>query len=125
MGADTEVVYEGQIIGKPDSLDQAIEILQTLSGQMHYVYTAVALYAESIQSVININKVWFRPLTKKECEEYCRQFKPLDKAGAYGIQDLAAGFISRFEGSYSSVMGLPLEESRKLLQDAGLTTANS
>lgn len=124
LGADTEVVYEGRIIGKPDSPEQALEILQTLSGQMHYVYTAVALYARSIQTIVHTSKVWFRPLSREECEAYCRETMPLDKAGAYGIQDIAAGFITRFEGSYSSVMGLPLKDTRNLLQSAGLLADN-
>jgi septum formation protein len=124
LSADTEVVFQDQIIGKPEDQVQAVEILQALSGQMHYVYTAVALYTEVIHTVINISKVWFKPLTRKECEEYCRQFNPMDKAGAYGIQDVAAGFITRFEGSYSSVMGLPLNDTRKLLQAAGVVTVN-
>ena len=126
LGADTEVVFQGRIIGKPEDLQQAVGILQSLSGQMHNVFTAVALfYSGSIKTIVSSSKVWFRTLTREECEEYCREFNPLDKAGAYGIQDIAAGFITRFEGSYSSVMGLPLDDTRKLLQSAGLLTDNS
>jgi septum formation protein len=124
LSADTEVVFQDQIMGKPESLDEAVKILQTLSGQMHYVYTAVVLYTDSLISRTNISKVWFRTIGRDECEEYCRKYKPLDKAGAYGIQDIGAGFITRFEGSFSSVMGLPLRETQYLLKTAGLHTHN-
>jgi len=116
LAADTEVIVDGKIFGKPSDLQQAVQMLQTLSGRMHEVYTAVALLDKDIQVVLNKNQVWFRPLSLKECENYCNQFRPLDKAGSYGVQDRGAGFICKLQGSYSGVMGLPLAEIEKLVR---------
>ena len=92
-------------------------MLQSLAGREHQVYTAVVLLTDKPVTVVSSSRVWFRPLNIKQCRHYCEMNKPLDKAGAYGIQDQAAGFINRFEGSYSGVMGLPLAETRELLQE--------
>lgn len=115
LAADTEVVIDGRILGKPSNMNDAVEMLLSLSGRDHLVYTAVTLLSSTPETVVSSNRVWFRTLTREECVAYCNNNHPLDKAGAYGIQDMAAGFISRFEGSYSSVMGLPLAETAKLL----------
>jgi len=116
LAADTEVIVDGKIFGKPADMDQAVQMLQTLSGRMHEVYTAVTLLEDDIKIILNKNKVWFRPLTVQECKDYFRIYQPLDKAGAYGVQDKGAGFICRLQGSYSGVMGLPLAETGQLLQ---------
>lgn len=115
LAADTEVVLDGRILSKPVTMKDAVEMLLSLSGRDHLVYTAVTLLRSTPDIVVSSNRVWFRTLTREECVAYCNNYHPLDKAGAYGIQDMAAGFVSRFEGSYSSVMGLPLLETAKLL----------
>jgi septum formation protein len=117
LSADTEVVLDQRILGKPATLDEAIRMLQSLAGREHQVHTAVVLLTDKPVTVVSSSRVWFRPLNEKQCRQYCVTNKPLDKAGAYGIQDQAAGFITRFEGSYSGVMGLPLAETRELLKD--------
>jgi len=116
LAADTEVILDGRILGKPADLDAAVAMLQSLSGRMHEVYTVVVLLQSDMKIVLNKNKVWFRQLGREECEDYCRICRPLDKAGSYGIQDKGAGFIRRLEGSFSGVMGLPLAETRELLR---------
>jgi septum formation protein len=115
LSADTEVVCNGRILGKPGNHCEAVDMLMLLSGHVHEVYTAVVLLSDKAIHIINQNRVWFRTLDKNECEQYCKKYQPMDKAGGYGIQDIAAGFITRFEGSYSGVMGLPLSDTRKLL----------
>jgi septum formation protein len=115
LSADTEVVSNNKILGKPGTHAEAIDMLMSLSTQEHSVYTAVVLLTDTPNQLLNISRVWFRNIDKLECEYYVNKFLPLDKAGAYGIQDQAAGFIKRFEGSYSGVMGLPLDDTRNLL----------
>jgi septum formation protein len=115
LAADTEVVLDNHILGKPVTRDDAIRMLQSLSGRGHQVHTAVVLLRDVPVTLVNSSRVWFRSLTLQECQDYCDTCHPLDKAGAYGIQDKAAGFIQRFEGSYSGVMGLPLMEPAELL----------
>ena len=120
ISADTEVEFDGKILGKPGNMEEAIEMLYGLSGKAHEVYTSVVLLKDNPNTILNRSRVWFRPLTRNKCEEYCKKQIPLDKAGAYGIQDTAAAYIDRFEGSYSGVMGLPLAETRLLLSHAGI-----
>jgi septum formation protein len=115
LAADTEVILDGRILGKPAGMDAAVAMLQLLAGRDHEVYTAVVLLRSDTKIALNKNRVWFRELSREECEEYCRSCRPLDKAGSYGIQDRGAGFIRRLEGSFSGVMGLPLAETRRLL----------
>jgi len=115
LAADTEVVLDGRILGKPADMDEAVRMLQMLAGREHQVLTAVVLLRDSPETLVSTSRVWFRPLSQDECRHYCTRYRPLDKAGAYGIQDGAAGFIHRFEGSYSGVMGLPLKETATLL----------
>jgi septum formation protein len=115
LAADTEVILDGKILGKPANSDSAAEMLLSLSGREHLVQTAVVLLREQAEVLISTSRVWFKPLTRQECLKYINCCHPLDKAGAYGIQERAAGFIHRFEGSYSGVMGLPLVETAKLL----------
>lgn len=115
LAADTEVIVDGRIFGKPSDMDAAVAMLKSLSGRMHEVYTAVALLDQEARIILNRNRVWFRTLSQQECENYCRDFQPLDKAGSYGVQDKGAGFICKLEGSYSGVMGLPLAETLQLL----------
>ena len=120
LGADTVVVANGTIMGKPRDRQQAIAMLQALSGSTHEVLTAVALVAECSLVRLNISRVTFRTLSLSECEAYWETGEPADKAGAYAIQGLGAVFIGRLEGSYSGVMGLPLFETAELLQESGI-----
>ena len=120
LGADTVVVANGTIMGKPRDRQQAIAMLQALSGSTHEVLTAVALVTDRSLVRLNISRVTFRTLSLSECEAYWETGEPADKAGAYAIQGLGAVFIARLEGSYSGVMGLPLFETAELLQESGI-----
>jgi len=122
LGADTIVIAGDTVMGKPASCRQAIEMLQTLSGNTHQVITAVALVGEHEAVRSQCSRVTFRTLTRQECEAYWETGEPRDKAGAYAIQGLAAMFITRLEGSYSGVMGLPLYETTELLKTFGIDT---
>ncbi|MCC5937484.1 MAG: septum formation protein Maf [Lunatimonas sp.] len=108
--ADTVVVANGSILNKPENAEEAHEMLNALSGKKHEVITAVAIFDQQRKSVIEDRTiVCFRDLRKEEIEYYVKQFKPFDKAGAYGIQEWI-GYIAveKIEGSYYTVMGLPV-----------------
>jgi len=120
MGADTVVVLDAVLMGKPQDRADGIAMLQQLSGRSHRVMSAVALVGPRTGGVaiirLNTSNVTFRDLSQAECEAYWETGEPVDKAGAYAIQGQAAAFITRLEGSYSGVMGLPLYETAELLQ---------
>ncbi|MCK4586530.1 MAG: septum formation inhibitor Maf [Gammaproteobacteria bacterium] len=126
LGADTAVVVGGEVLGKPADKADALAMLQGLSGRSHRVLSAVAVVGrddlgqdrEEVQ--VSESIVIFRSVTEKECVAYWDTGEPVDKAGAYAIQGLAAVFIERIEGSYSGVMGLPLFETGELLQQFGI-----
>jgi len=120
MGADTVVVAGESQLGKPADRGEAIAMLQLLSGRTHRVITAVALAGDHEAVCMNSSEVTFRTLTRRECEAYWETGEPRDKAGAYAIQGLAGIFITRLQGSYSGVMGLPLQETAALLQEFGI-----
>jgi septum formation protein len=121
LGADTSVVVDGEILGKPRDRAEGIAMLRRLSGATHHVYTGVALVDEEREATrLSVSAVSFRPLSVDECEKYWRSGEPVDKAGGYAIQGRAAMFISRLEGSYSGVMGLPLFETAELLREFGI-----
>jgi len=121
LAADTSVVVNNRILGKPQNRNDALAIMQQLSGRTHKVLTGVALVNnEKISSRLSVSNVTFRPVTKEEAQAYWESGEPQDKAGGYAIQGLGAMFISRLEGSYSGVMGLPLFETANLLQAAGV-----
>lgn len=120
LAADTEVFLDDAPLGKPANEDDALAMLMRLSGRTHHVYCAVALLTNIEAVELSISRVSFKPLTESECRAYIAGGEALDKAGAYGIQGHAAAFVSRLEGSYSAVMGLPLFETAKLLQQAGI-----
>lgn len=120
LGADTAVVVEGNIFGKPQDRDEAMRMLARLSGRCHEVYSAVALVGGHSDVRCNISKVCFRNLTAAEIQAYWDTGEPADKAGSYAIQGLGALFIERLEGSYSGVMGLPLFEAGSLLLGEGI-----
>ena len=121
LAADTEVVLDDRILGKPHDRQAALEMLMSLSGRTHRVLTAVVLLHDRLDYRLSESSVSFKTLTLRECESYCDSGMPYDKAGGYGIQDRAALFISRIEGSYSGIMGLPLYETAQLLAQQGLT----
>lgn len=124
IGADTAVVVDGDILGKPIDAADAMSILQRLSGRAHEVMTGVAVHsANGVQAAMSCTRVWFRALDRAEIESYWLSGEPRDKAGAYGIQGLAAKFIERIEGSYSGVVGLPLFETAQLLRRIVKTSA--
>src|SRR5262245_32083412 len=117
LAADTTIVFDDQIIGKPQDEKDAARILRALSGREHQVLTAVALaLKEQVETQISVSGVWFRELTDVEIRRYLAIGEGLDKAGAYAIQGRAASFVTRVEGSYSGIMGLPLAETADLLQ---------
>jgi len=122
MGADTTVVVNGRILGKPVDRDDAIRMLERLSGRTHEVWSAVALVLPGgkLFERLNITRVTFSVLDRAWIESYCDNGEPMDKAGAYGVQGIAAQKISHMEGSYSGVMGLPLYETAEILQQAGV-----
>ncbi|MGE8656843.1 MAG: Maf family protein [Achromobacter sp.] len=121
LAADTTVILDGQVLGKPVDRDDAIRILQALSGRSHQVHTAVALWTgERLLEAVSITEVQMRPLQLDEIMRYCDSGEPYGKAGAYGIQGLAGTFVARIAGSYTGVMGLPLFETANLLRAAGI-----
>ena len=121
LGADTAVVLDGRILGKPADRAECLATLAALSGREHQVLTAVALAsAQRIESRVVASCVRFRPLRAGEAEAYWATGEPCDKAGSYGIQGLAAVFVSQLEGSYSAVVGLPLCETAQLLGEFGI-----
>jgi len=121
LGADTEVVLDGDVFGKPRDAGDAIAMIRRLSGRTHQVLTAVALrYRDRTEVAVSTSKVTLRRLGATEIERYAATGEPLDKAGAYAVQGRAAAFISRLEGSYSGVVGLPLYETAALLARIGM-----
>jgi septum formation protein len=121
LGADTTVVCDGIILGKPENLADAQRILGLLSGRRHQVLTAIALVqGHDISSEVVVTDVLFRAISSEEIAEYWASGEPCDKAGAYGIQGKGAVFVARIEGSYSAVVGLPLAETAALLKKSGV-----
>ena len=121
LAADTAVVLDGRILGKPTDCQDAEGMLRQLSGRTHEVFTAIALRtANGLQSRISRSEVTFRSIAAAEARGYWETGEPSDKAGAYAIQGLGAIFIADLRGSYSGVMGLPLFETAELLVGAGI-----
>ncbi|MDB5727072.1 MAG: septum formation inhibitor Maf [Noviherbaspirillum sp.] len=121
LAADTTVVIDGRILGKPTDVDQAIEMLTLLSGNTHQVLTSVAVHRDGeIWQTTQTSEVTFAPLPEQTIRAYCATSEPYDKAGGYAIQGLAAVFIKSIAGSYSGIMGLPLHETAALLKQAGV-----
>ncbi|WP_200769613.1 Maf family protein [Fontimonas thermophila] len=121
LGADTDVVLDGRILGKPVSRAHALELLQQLSDRPHEVYSAVALVHQNREAVrVSVTQVWMGPIAPEQAEAYWASGEPADKAGAYGIQGLGAVFVREIRGSYSGVVGLPLYETCALLREFGI-----
>lgn len=121
LAADTTVVVDGIIYGKPENTQQAYDFLSAFSGKTHEVLTAVAIAISHDMKLEALSRsyVTFRPLTKAEILAYIATGEPMDKAGAYGIQGKAGAFVEKICGSYSGIMGLPQMETVQLLQAAG------
>ena len=116
LGADTVVALENEILGKPRDADHARQMLQKLSGRRHEVFTGVCLRNTAVcHTDFACTSVWFDTLTSQEIDSYIQSGEPFDKAGAYAIQGLASKHIPRIEGSYSNVVGLPVELIYQLL----------
>jgi len=121
LAADTIVVCNNEILGKPLDLTRAVAMLTSLSGMTHCVVTAVALNLhDRIETCFSETMVDFRELTKQEILSYCHTGEPFDKAGGYGIQGLGAIFVKSISGSYSGTVGLPLMETAELLARFGI-----
>ena len=109
IGADTTVTFDGHVLGKPEDAADAARMLRQLSGRAHRVATGIALVsAAGTMATAEITEVWFKPLAEEEIASYIATGEPMDKAGAYAIQGLAARWIPRIEGCYFNVVGLPV-----------------
>jgi septum formation protein len=115
--ADTTVVIDQRILGKPANATEAIEMLTLLSGKTHQVLTAVAVgHHRRIHLALSRSSVQFAPMTAADIQAYVDSHEPMGKAGAYAVQGRAGAFIQKISGSYSGIMGLPLHETTQLLQ---------
>lgn len=120
VAADTAVVVDGEVLGKPRDREDCLAILARLSGRSHTVFTGVALStAADTQTAVSATDVRFREIGRDEALAYWHSGEPQDKAGAYGIQGRGGAFVERIEGSYSGVVGLPVFETVALLRQAG------
>ena len=116
LGADTEVVIDGEVQGKPRDRDHGLAMLEKISGRCHEVLSAVAVVMDGREEIaISASKVCFAPMTPEQREDYWDSGEPLGKAGGYAVQGLAAAWIRELHGSFSGVMGLPLFETFSLL----------
>jgi septum formation protein len=126
LAADTSVVIEGCILGKPENKEHAHAMLNKLSGKWHSVYSAVSLRCRGINEetrhfqALSITEVKFRTIQPQEIQAYWETGEPLGKAGAYAIQGLASVFVESINGSFSGVVGLPLFETAELLSKQGI-----
>jgi septum formation protein len=136
LGGDTVVAIDGAILGKPRDRDQAVDMLLSLQGRTHEVVSALTLIAppgaervrrdvvgapaDSTHSGATVTAVTFRPFTAEAAEAYADTGEPLDKAGAYGIQEMGAALVERVEGDYSAVVGLPVPLLLRLMETAGI-----
>tara|TARA_B110000977_G_C11026085_1_gene473212 strand:- start:536 stop:1132 length:597 start_codon:yes stop_codon:yes gene_type:complete len=123
LGADTIVVHEGKLLGKPTNADEGIWMLRSLSAQTHQVMTGVAVYdGVRNESVVVTSQVSFRSITPAEAQAYWQSGEPHDKAGGYAIQGLGAIFCDKIEGSYTAIVGLPVFETENLLRSFDIDT---
>ena len=126
LGADTAVVVDDQALGKPVDEADCLAMLTLLSGRVHRVVTGVALRTpDGTQTAVSTTDVYFREISRDEALAYWQSGEPRDKAGAYAIQGLGGAFVTRIDGSYSGVVGLPVYETLQLLSAAGLNILTS
>ncbi|WP_020207962.1 Maf family protein [Gilvimarinus chinensis] len=122
LGADTLGILRGEVLEKPRNREHAAELLRAMSGREHTVMTAVALTDGKRETLRLVQtQVWFRPLSETEINRYWETGEPEDKAGGYGIQGLGAVFVRELRGSYSAVVGLPLEETAQMLREYNIS----
>lgn len=123
LGADTDVVIDNDILGKPRDRDDALAMLARLSARTHEVFSAVALVAGPRSATrLSVTQVKFGTISARDAQAYWDSGEPADKAGAYAIQGLGARFVKQIDGSYSGVVGLPLFETCELLRDFGVVS---
>ena len=120
LGADTAVVLDGRILGKPTDARDAARMMEMLSERTHLVMSGVALVGSAVRQTLCVSEVVFRKITPAETLAYWETGEPIDKAGGYAIQGMGALFVERLRGSYSGVMGLPLFETAQLLAAEGI-----
>jgi len=121
LGADTIVVVDDELLGKPRYEEDAVRMLRLLSGRKHSVITGVCLLGDGFEDVRSqATSVYFTQLTEAEIQRYIGSGEPMDKAGAYGIQGTASQWISRIEGDYNNVVGLPVDLVLRMLREHGL-----
>jgi septum formation protein len=122
LGADTTVVVDGEVLGKPRDPDDAVSMLGRLSGRSHLVLTGVCLIdaGGGAETALATTTVEFRPLTPAEIAGYVASGEPMDKAGAYAIQGLAGGFVTRIHGAYDNVVGLPVALIQAMCRARGI-----
>ena len=121
LGADTAVVLDGEVFGKPADRADALRMLAMLSGRRHQVMTGVAVRAASTaESLLSVTEVTFRKIAPDEALDYWQSGEPRGKAGAYAIQGLGGTFVESIAGSYTGVVGLPVFETAELLRSAGI-----
>ena len=126
LAADTLVAIDGEVLGKPADLEDAVRILQRLSGRAHEVWTAVRICHAArnrTESFHEMSRVYFRALDEGAIRNYLAKIDPLDKAGAYAAQGYGSEIIERIEGSYSNVVGLPMEKTARALRAFGIAAA--
>ncbi len=122
LAADTAVILDNNIMGKPKSKEDAIAMLTALSGLTHQVYTAISLRGKQHWQAVSISEVTLRTLSEAEISAYWHTGEPQDKAGAYAIQGLGGIFVASVKGSFSGIVGLPLFETAELLAKEGIHT---
>jgi len=124
LAADTAVVLDTLIFGKPKDKEDGLSMLRLLSGKTHQVYTAISLRGREHGQAVSVTDVVFRLLTEREIQAYWQSGEPLDKAGGYAIQGKGGLFVASITGSFSGVVGLPLFETGQLLAQQGIDTTN-
>ena len=121
LGCDTVVALDGVIFGKPKDKDEAFKMLESLSGKTHTVYTGVCVTdGERTRSFVSKTEVEFYELSAETIRSYIETLEPMDKAGAYGIQGYGSVLVKGIRGDYFAVMGLPVNESARILSDFGI-----
>jgi len=120
LAADTAVIVDDEILGKPCNQGDALRMMELLSGRSHAVCTGIALLDERERSRLSVSEVRFREIRPAEAQAYWDSGEPADKAGGYAIQGLGAVFVEELRGSFSGVMGLPLFETAELLKESGI-----
>lgn len=123
IGADTVVVLDGEIFGKPHTKQRAVEMLSQMSGRRHFVYTGVTVRCKNRHVTFCVrSSVWFKRLSEAEILSYVQDTNPVDKAGAYGIQD--GRVVEKYRGSYTNIVGLPEEKLARVLARVGVINGN-